>query len=397
MSTHLAVLKARLRPPRRTIRLRLTVTYFLLFVISAAGLLALTILLWHAVSGTAITSGESGGRRGHISPGAAGRPIGVSIQNNADLHHLVIAAAIALAVFAAIAIGLGWVAAGRFLRPVRRITTTARTVSASNLHERLNLPGPNDEMKELGDTFDQLLARLERSFASERQFVANAAHELRTPNATMQVWLDVAMAKPEPVPPHITQLAQRLRAELGNVGRTLDGLLTLAYYQNGPFTDQTAVSISAITITALERHADAITARGLMIDHQLDDGAWVTGNETLLSRVVDNLVDNAVKHNEPGGWVHIASTQTERLVCLVVENGGLHLDQNEVSELVRPFRRLGTERTGSEQGSGLGLSIVAAVVDVHGGSLKVEARPDGGLRVTIAVPSTAPSTGAPVR
>ncbi len=397
MSSRLAALRARLRPPRRTIRLRLTVTYFLLFVISAAGLLALTIALWHAVSGTAITSGASGGRRGHISPGTAGRPIGFSIQDNADLHHLIIAAAIALAVFAAIAIGLGWFAAGRFLRPVRRITTTAKNVSASNLHERLSLPGPHDEMKELGDTFDDLLARLERSFASERQFVANAAHELRTPNATMQVWLDVAMAKPEPVPPHISELAWRLRAELGNVGRTLDGLLALAYCQNGPLTDQTAVSLSAVTMTALERHAEAIAARGLVIDHQLDHWAWVTGNETLLSRVVDNLVDNAVKHNEPGGWVHITSTQTDKSVCLVVENGGPCLEQSEVYELIRPFRRLGTERTGSERGSGLGLSIVAAVIDVHGGILNLDARPEGGLRVNIALPPSAPTAGAPVQ
>jgi signal transduction histidine kinase len=396
MSSRLAALRARLRPPRRTIRLRLTVTYFLLFVISAAGLLALTIVLWHAVSGTAITSGASGGRRGHISPGTAGRPIGFSIQDNADLHHLIIAAAIALAVFAAIAIGLGWFAAGRFLRPVRRITTTAKNVSASNLHERLNLPGPHDEMKELGDTFDDLLARLERSFASERQFVANAAHELRTPNATMRVWLDVAMAKPEPVPPHISELARRLRAELGNVGRTLDGLLALAYYQNGPLTDQRAVSLSAVTMTALERHAEAIAARGLKIEHQLDHRAWATGNATLLSRVIDNLVDNAVKHNEPGGWVHITSTQTDQSICLVVENGGPCLEQHEVHELVRPFRRLGAERTGSEQGSGLGLSIVAAVIDVHGGILNLDARPEGGLRVKIALPPSAPTAGAPV-
>jgi hypothetical protein len=390
-------LRGRIWPPRRSIRLRLTVVYFALFVVSAAGLLALTIVLWHAANGTAITTGGSGGQHAPTPPGTTRTPIGVSTQHNADFHHLLVAAAIALVVFAAIAIVLGWVAAARLLRPVRTITTTAKDISATNLHERLNLPGPHDELKELGDTFDDLLSRLERSFQSERQFVANASHELRTPTATMRVWLDVAMAKSDPVPPHITTLAGRLRTELDHVDQLLDSFLALAHTQNGRLTDQATISLSALAAAAVERHADAIGRLDLAVDNEPDDHSWVIGSETLLARMVDNLVDNAVKHNQRGGWVHIVTTHTGNLAGLVVENGGLCLDQSEVSELVRPFRRIGAERTGSERGSGLGLSIVASVVEVHAGTFDLHALPDGGLRVTIALPAAAPAAVKAVR
>ena len=147
---------------------------------------------------------------------------------------------------AVLSLAIGWLVAGRFLRPLRTITTTTREISATNLHERLNLAGPDDELKELADTFDELLARLDRSFAFERQFVANASHELRTPLAGMRTSLDVAMAKPGPVPAHIVTLADRLRHELDHVDRLLESFLTLAHTQQGPLADQSTVSLADI-------------------------------------------------------------------------------------------------------------------------------------------------------
>jgi hypothetical protein len=188
--------------------------------------------------------------------------------HGSDLQQLLIVAGIALGMMAVVSIGFGWLVAGRFLRPMRAITTTAREISATSLHERLSLAGPDDELKELADTFDDLLARLERSFQFERRFVANASHELRTPLATMRVWLDVAkaMAKPGPVPPQTVTLADRLRRELDRVDRLLESFLTLAHTQQGPAADDSMLSPAEITSAAIERRADAISRMALTVD-----------------------------------------------------------------------------------------------------------------------------------
>ena len=308
-------------------------------------------------------------------------------QHSSDLHQLLIAAGIALAVMAIPAIALGWVVAGRYLRPLRMITSTARDISARNLNRRLELSGPHDELKELGDTFDDLLARLERSFQSERRFITNASHELRTPLATMRASIDVAMAKPGPLPAPTVALADRLRPELDHIDQLLESLLALAHTQQRPDTNQSTVSLSALTADAIERRSAPISLAGLNItqEHEGPDPC-VNGSKTLLSRMVDNLVDNAVKHNQRAGWVHIRTITDETQVRLIFDNGGPVLAEPDVEELTRPFRRLGTERTGSDKGSGLGLSIVDAIADAHDGTVQLHARQDGGLRVTVTLP-----------
>ena len=269
-------------------------------------------------------------------------------------------------------------------------------ISATNLHERLRLTGPDDELKELADTFDQLLDRLERSFAFERQFVANASHELRTPLAGMRTSLDVAMAKPEPVPAHVLTLADRLRRELDHVDRLLESFLTLAHTQQGPLGDESTVSLAQLARLALERRADAISTMRIDVEHQMRPDAWVTGSETLLSRMVGNLIDNAIGHNQPGGWVRVTTTVDETRAQLIVENGGPLLDPDEVNNLTQPFRRIGAARTGSDDGFGLGLAIVSSIVEVHRGTLGLEVLTDGGLRVSITLPLTArTAAGAP--
>jgi hypothetical protein len=375
------VTEHRLRPrlPRRTIRARLAVLFFAVFLASGAALLAVTVAVWQGrTGGTTQVARAPAGSLAHPAIGVA--------QHSSDRQQLLIASGIALAIMAGVSLALGWLVAGRFLTPLRTITTTTKRISATNLHERLNLGGPDDELKELGDTFDELLARLERSFAFERQFVANASHELRTPLATMRAALDVAISKPGPLPPHIVTLADRLRQELDHVDRLLESFLTLAHAQHGPLADQSTLSLADLASAAIERRSGAISLMKLTVDEDKCPDARVTGSGTLLSRMVENAIDNAVNHNQPGGWVRVRTAVAGPFARIVVENGGPALAQQDVEQLARPFQRLGTDRTGSDKGSGLGLSIVSSIVQAHGGSLDLQALGDGGLRVVIALP-----------
>jgi signal transduction histidine kinase len=378
----------RFRPhlPRRTIRVRLALLIFAVFLASGAALLAVTVGLWLGTTKSLISVAHVPGSGAPSPPHGPVTPPGGVTQHGSDLHQLLIVSAIALAIMTVVSIALGLLVAGRFLRPLQSITKTTRDISASNLHERLNLAGPDDELKELGDTIDDLLGRLERSFQFERQFVANASHELRTPLATMRAALDVAMAKPGPVPPQTVTLSDRLRHELDQVDRLLDGFLNLAQTQQGPVADESTVSLGDIASAAIERRTDAISSMELQVEREECLRAWVRGSETLLSRMVENVIDNAVHHNEPGGWVRVKTALEGSLACLVVENGGPVLAQSEVEQLARPFRRLGAERTGSDGGSGLGLSIVKSIAESHGGTLALHARSNGGLRVVIVLP-----------
>jgi hypothetical protein len=384
--------------PRRTIRVRLALLCFGVFLAAGVAMLAVTIAVWQSTTSTKSVARAPQPPARSLSPrpvnprspsgGPTQTPSGPtpSAQHGSDRRQLLIASGIGLVIMAALSLVFGWLVAGRFLAPLRTITTTTREISATNLHERLNLAAPDDELKDLGDTFDELLARLERSFQFERQFVANASHELRTPLATMRASLDVAMAKPGPVPPQIITLADRLRHELDHVDRLLESFLTLAHAQQGPIAEESTLSLDEIASAAIERRAGAISLIELTVNQEECPDAWVTGSETLLVRMVDNVIDNAVSHNQPGGWIRVRTESEGSLARLVVENGGPIRAQAEVQELAQPFRRLGAERTGSERGTGLGLSIVASIAEVHGGTLELQARSDGGLRVAIILP-----------
>jgi signal transduction histidine kinase len=376
--------------PRRTIRVRLALSYWGVFVASGAVLLAVAVALWQGATTTTAHLPRSS------APGSRPGAGGVTTVHGSDLVQLLIVAGLALAIMAVVSIAFGWVVAGRFLQPVRAITAAAKRISATSLHERLNLGGPDDDLKELADTFDELLARLERSFQFERSFVANASHELRTPLTSMRVWLDVAMAKPGPQPPQLTALAGRLRHELDHLDVLLDSFLTLARTQQSPAADQATLSLDGLASAAIERQASAIGDLALRLDQARCPGAWVTGSATLLSRMVGNVIDNAVRHNEPGGWIRVSTEAGGSLARIVVENGGPVLGQEDVGSLVQPFRRPGPERTGSDNGTGLGLSIVESIASVHGGTLDLSARDGGGLLVTIALPlAVAAPAGAP--
>lgn len=391
----------RLALPARTVRVRFTALYGVLFLLSGAALLVITNLV--SLGSTRISEVAPGGNppAGNSTLAAAHERISLlesqlAGARESQSHQLLVGSAVALAVMALVSIVLGRIIAGRVLRPLRTITAATRRISADNLHERLAVPGPADEVKDLADTIDELLERLESSFAAQRRFVANASHELRTPLATMRASLDVAVAKPEPVPPQTVALADRLRTELDQVDRLLEGFLLLARTQHGAMSDRSTISLGRTVRAALDARAADIAARRLTVhDGDLHDDTWTQGSATLLSRMADNVIDNAITHNDEGGWITVAATADGTTALLVVETGGRLLDQEQVTRLAQPFQRLGADRTGSGDGSGLGLSIVAAIATAHGGGLDLAARPEGGLRVAISLPLAAARTGVP--
>jgi signal transduction histidine kinase len=401
-----------LRLPGRTVRVRLTAMYGILFFLSGAVLLAIASGVavvrvsstqavpapQQAIPDTALARAQAhiqmlqAQLQGLQAQAGAGQPgqDGLSRQ-------LLSASLIALAIMTVISLALGWLVAGRALRPVREMTAAAQRISEDSLDERLALRGPRDELKQLGDTIDGLLERLEVAFIAQRRFVANASHELRTPLTTMRATLDVAMAKPEPAPPQTVALAARLRTELDRVESLLEAFLVLARAQHRSMPGQAVLPLDYTVTAALADQAAAITAMDLTVqDASGLGGAWVAGSQALLSRMVENVIDNAVCHNAPGGWISITTGVHGGSAQLVVQNGGQVLDQQQVAELTQPFRRLEADRIGTDKGSGLGLSIVAAIAEAHGGTLDLQARPGGGLRVCVELPAATAATAAAV-
>ena len=362
------------------VRLRYTILYGVLFLASGVLLLAITA----AFSTRRTVHAPSDG---YVPP--AERIARLQQQLDAatadQSQRLFVGAAAALAVMLVVSLILGRAAAGRVLRPLRTITAATRRITADNLNERLAVRGPADEVKALADTIDDLLGRLEESFAAQRRFVANASHELRTPLATMRASVDVAMAKPGGVPEQTAVLAERIRSGLDQADSLLEGLLLLARAQHGALDDREPVQVAVLVAAALHTWSAEIETRDLRVYASSGPGLVTVGNPVLLARMVTNVVANAVVHNVPGGWIRTDAGRSS----LVVESSGPVLDPARVAELGRPFQRLGVDRTGS--GSGLGLSIVAAVAAAHGGSVRLAAREGGGLRVQITLPVEAAS------
>jgi signal transduction histidine kinase len=389
---------------RRTVRRRLTALYGVLFLVSGAVLLAIS-------GGFAVirASGEASGSSSTVpAPQSAAAKLASANALIRQLRHqlsaqagttqsafsrdLLIASAIALGFMTIGSVAMGWILAGRALRPVRAMTAATQQISAHNLNERLAVAGPDDELKKLGDTIDGLLQRLEAAFNAQRRFVANASHELRTPLATIRASLDVAVAKPEGAPPQTIALAARLRAELDRIDSLLEAFLVLARAQHRDLPGYAVLPLDYIVGAALADQKPAIRARNLTVqDRTGPGGAWVRGSQALLSRMVENLVDNAVCHNQDAGWLQVTAQTEAGRARLIVENGGQVLDPRQVDELSQPFRRLGADRIGTDKGSGLGLSIVAAIAEAHDGRLSLLARPGGGLRACVDLPAAAPA------
>ena len=325
-----------------------------------------------------LASGQA--RRVYSQLAAAGSSfLGVQLatQHESDLSSLLTISILVLAAMAIVSIGLGWIVAGRALAPLRTMTARAQQISEHNLHERLALDGPDDELHELADTFDGLLTRLERAFEAQRRFVANASHELRTPLTVERAMLEVALADPGADAASLRAVCQRV-IELGEEQeRLIEALLTLARSERG------VEARAPVNLTAVVRSAIAgIRGRGGLEVRQSLEQANVGGDRRLLERLVANLLDNAVRHNEAGGWVRVELSGGERPL-LHVSNSGPVVAPAEVDRLLEPFRRAATERAGRGDGHGLGLSIVAAIAQAHGAELSVRARDGGGLEVEV--------------
>ena len=329
---------------------------------------------------------QSAGRQGKVTPGGANNPqifATVDASKRRDFLEFTLAG---LGLGTLLAAGLGWAVSGRVLRPLTAVTDAARTASQENLGQRLALAGPPDELKELADTFDAMLARLEAAFASQRRFVANASHELRTPLTEMRTLIDVTLARPAASTAQREPALAAIGAAVDKSADLIEALLTLARSDRG-LGPAELVNLPTAVEDAIDLIGPAAKARQIQISTALQD-AQVTGDRVLLERLVSNLIDNAVKHNVTGGWVRASTKTGTGIAEISVANGGEHIPADQVPELFEPFRRL-SGRAGNQPGSGLGLSIVASVANAHGGHAKAHARPDGGLDVQITLPATA--------
>ena len=401
----------RLRP---TIRARLTLIYGGMFLVGGIVLLALTYFL---VKGN--VEGQNVGVKqtliNGIPPGAtvegetadpplqllqnvspdtlikAGQAQRVLVAAKTDyqrdtLNSLLTRGGIALGVVTVAAVGLGWLSAGRALRPVHQITETARRVSHSqNLTERIAYAGPHDDVKELADTFDTMLGRLARGFDGQQRFVANASHELRTPLAINRTLVDVALRRTDATE-DVKRLGESLLVVNGRHERLIDGLLTLAGSEN-TVVDASPLDLSEVAGHVLDQAAAEATARDITIGRDLVSSP-TTGDPVLVERLVQNLVENAIRHNHDGGELTVTTRSRDGEAELVVSNTGPVVPPYEVETIFEPFRRLGTDRVRSDRGSGLGLSIVRATTTAHGGSVTAEPRTGGGLTITVRLPFT---------
>jgi signal transduction histidine kinase len=381
------------RLPRRTIRLRLTLLYGVLFLVSGAALLALTYLL--VATNLPVQLRVSGSAApGQLPPSPFAVQVQAGQQRSVALEDLLVQSGIALAVMTVLSIGLGWVVAGRVLRPLRTITAAAQHTSASNLHERLAMTGPDDELKELADTFDAFLARLEGAFDAQRQFVANASHELRTPLARQRTLIEVALADPQRSTASLQAACGRALAASEQQERLIDALLTLAHTQRG-LRARVPIDVGAITRDVLEARQDEASRGGLTVRADLG-AAPSAGDPRLAERLAANLVGNAIRHNTPGGWVSASTGLRAGRAVLTVANSGPVIPPAQVGRLFEPFQRLGEDRVAGPGGSGLGLSIVKAVAAAHDAWVHARALPGGGLEVQVHFPAApAASRAAP--
>ncbi|WP_116041832.1 sensor histidine kinase [Amycolatopsis palatopharyngis] len=392
---------------RVSVRARLTALYGGLFLLAGLGLLGINYLLVESrlpeapgfvaqraqtVQGTDVTGTAPAVPAEMMENGEALRvradELAVVIQSVEEyrastLSTLLLQSGVALVVAAALAVVLGWLVAGRVLRPVHEITVTARRLGAENLDRRIELDGPQDELKELADTFDGMLDRLASAFDSQRRFVANASHELRTPLAVQRTLVEVALANPDATP-ELRRLATHLLHNGERSERLIDGLLTLARSDRG-LAQRAPVRLDQVTDRVLRGVGDLAGERHVTV-RETSRPCTVSGDPVLLERLVDNLVRNAVHYNVPGGSVTV---EVGGDCSLVVTNTGPEVPEDEVPGLFEPFRRLGTERVADVVGAGLGLSIVRSVVRAHHGDIAAEPGPGGGLRVEVRLPPIA--------
>jgi signal transduction histidine kinase len=364
-----------LRLPRHSARLRLTLMYSGLFLLLGTAIIALIFFL--ARTGTSVSVSQA-------FPGGLDQTHVISAQQSAVNGRLLAVSWFALAVSAVASAFLGWFAAGRVLRPLRQMTAGARAISAGNLHQRLAVTGPNDEFKQLGDTIDDLLARLEAAFAAQRRFVANAAHELRTPLTLERTLLQVALTNPNATMASLRAACEELLVSGRNQERLLEALLTLATSERG-LQRLDALDLAPLVQDAAEGARPGIERRRIELSLMLGH-APMRGDRALIERLIGNLLDNAIDHNRDEGWVRVMTGADSERAVLRVANSGPAITSDEIDRLFEPFQRGGVERTAANGHYGLGLSIARAIVLAHDGEISAEPELGGGLMVTVTLP-----------
>ena len=411
----------RLLPGRHpSIRLRLTVVYAVVLLATCAALLALSYaLLYNSLysqvdmppaplpSATATLAQSSAGQPSAkpapdeeldlADKDAVKRQLVAQQQATIDrlrtkaLVSTAVTSGLALVVVAVVGLGLSWIVAGRTLRPLRTLTAATRRISQDRLHERIALAGPRDELKELADTFDEMVTRLEASFNSQRRFVADASHELRTPLAIVRTGAEVQLARRHSTPEQWQAMAHGVLAASGRAERLLDGLLALARSDSGVLAAQPH-DLAVAAAVALSEADDEAERGELTVTTDLRP-APVTGDPALLDRLASNLVDNAIRHNHCGGWVEVTTGGGAGEAVLTVRNSGLRVPPEDVDRLFEPFQRMAPERAGGSRSTGLGLAIVRSIVRAHGGSVTAAPIGSGGLAVTVRLPAGPATAG----
>ncbi|MDF2709590.1 MAG: hypothetical protein K0R62_5242 [Nonomuraea muscovyensis] len=387
----------RLSPWHRLgLRARLTLLYGGLFFTAGSLLLWSTYLLsaralseQFAAGATKVVKGKSA-----LLPGTASQPpvdvvfhqvqVDVRQRGESVLEEMLGFSVVIMVLLGAVAILLGHLVAGRALRPLDHLTQTARRLSESNLHERIALQGPPDEVKRLADTFDAMLDRLHRVFDGQRRFIANASHELRTPLAINRTVLEVSLEEPT-ASPDLKTLARALLGTNARYERLIEGLLLLAQSEQELDTRKT-INLAQVTRAVLGQLTPERRKRPITIHHDLPP-ALATGDPLLLERCVFNLIENALKYNVRDGQVWIRLHQQDGWAVIEVANTGPAIAPYDVDDLFQPFRRAHGDRVRSARGTGLGLSIVRAITDAHDGTVTARARPEGGLTVTVRLPA----------
>nr|WP_189324845.1 HAMP domain-containing sensor histidine kinase [Streptomyces flaveus] len=406
---------------RPTIRIRLTLLYGGMFLIAGIMLLSIIYLLAAQALNTGSDplfkiTGVTGGTNIKVAsencPAVnsnqtldefnAAIATCIDIQRRTALDNLLSRSLLALLGLAVIAFAFGYAMAGRVLAPLGRITRTARAVAGSDLSRRIELDGPDDELKELADTFDDMLERLQRAFTAQQRFVGNASHELRTPLAINRTLLEVHLSDPG-APVELQQLGKTLLATNERSEQLVEGLLLLARSDN-QIVERKAVDLAEVASQAVDQVRAEADTNGVEIRGERAP-VVVQGNGVLLERIALNLVQNAVRYNVPkeevqrealpnkggggrreGGWVEVTTQAQHGQAIFVVSNTGPVVPAYEIDNLFEPFRRLRTERTGSDKGVGLGLSIARSVARAHGGHITAEPREGGGLVMRVTLP-----------
>jgi signal transduction histidine kinase len=418
----------RILHPKTTVRWRLTLLYGGLILASGAALLAITYtLVDHATltggpfaqvtaapqrafprsatfnsgaagkaprSGPNFTTTKSIPLPGAIrnvlksSAGAAAIRIVGSDQRISDLHQLVIESSIALAIMALLSGGLGWVIAGRVLRPLRTITAATQQISEASLHRRLALHGPQDELRQLADTIDGLLSRLEAAFDAQKRFVANASHELRTPLTSARALLEMALYDPDATLETYRETCVQVLEENEHQEQLIDALLTLAQSQRGVNLHE-PLDLARVTGAVLLAYGTEAAVHGVDVEAALDP-APIAGDPRLIERLTANLLQNAIRHNVTNGYVRLHVGIEAGETVLEIANSGPRIAPSEIERLLQPFQRLAPDRVSHQDGLGLGLSIITAIVAAHRGTIEFEPLDGGGLSVAVRFPAGAP-------